>query len=293
MQTTIASDFEIIAQGFKFIEAPRISPQGDIWFSDLIAGGVYRKRVDHDIELMLPGRSWVGGLLLDESGAVLCGGRGGIVILDPQTGRTRELLSQIEGQPIIAVNDMEGDGRGGFFAGTVDFVSIFENGAKPSAGLFFHMSDQGEVTVLRRDVVASNGIAASPCGRWLYHSETSRGIWRYPLGPSHMPGIGELLITLEDSDGLAVDSMGHLWVACWESGRLARFAADGTWLDALSFPYPHIVSIAFALDDLTNLYITTGGNSDATAAGAVLRIRTKVAGVPGPRTRLRGLEAPV
>lgn len=290
MQTTQVTDFELIAQGFDFVEGPRVSPEGDIWFADLTGTGVFRQRAGHEIESMIPGRQWVGGILFDESGMVLCSGRDGIVALDPDSGKTREILTHIEDRPVIAVNDMEGDGRGGFFAGTIDFVSIMEKGEAPSPGLFFHMSADGTITVLRRDVFASNGIAMSPCGKWLYHSETSRGIWRYPLGPDGMPGDAELLVGLEDSDGLVADEQGNLWLACWSSGKLMQFSADGTCLGVLGFPYPHIVSLAFASDDPSSLVIATGGNADVPQAGAVLKLQVDVPGLPGALTRLKVLE---
>lgn len=291
MQTIQVTDFEVIAQGFEFVEGPRVSPEGDIWFADLTGKGVYRRRRGSDVEEMLPGRQWVGGILFDESGLVLCSGRGGIVALEAETGRTRSLVSSIEGQPVIAVNDMEGDGRGGFYAGTIDFVSALEKGEAPSPGQFFHMAASGEITVLRRDVYASNGIAASPCGKWLYHSETMRGIWRYPRAADGVPGDGELFIEIEDSDGLVVDAEGNLWVACWSTGRLLHYSPERICLKALSFPYPHIVSIDFGASDPSRLVISTGGNANVPQAGAVLELKVDVPGLPGPLTRLKGLEA--
>lgn len=281
--------FEIVAEGHDFIEAPRISAEGEVWFADLTGKGVYRNSPGQATELMLPDRLWVGGIVFDNSGKVLCSGRGGIVALDPATGATREVLTRIEDMPVVAVNDMEGDGRGGLFAGTIDFEAIFETGKKPSPGLFFHLSSDGEVTVLRRDVVASNGIAASPCGTWLYHMETTRGIWRYPLAPDGLPGAGELLVELEDGDGLTLDTAGNLWAACWNTARLRRFAPDGTQTDDLPLPYPHVVSVAFGSHDPDWLYVSTGGNVDAPRSGAVLRMKVDVPGLPGPTTRLRTL----
>lgn len=289
MQAVPATEFEIIAQGYDFIEAPRISPEGDVWFSDLTGRGIYRKRAGRDVETMLPDRQWVGGMVFDESGHVICGGRGGIVALNPRNGEIRSILTEVDGKPVIAVNDMEADGRGGFFAGTIDFVSIMEKGEAPAPGAFFHMSAEGDVTVLRRDVFASNGIAFSPCGKWLYHSETSRGIWRYPLADSGLPGPGDLLVNEEDGDGLAVDRAGNLWLACWSTGRLMHYSPEGKALQALSFPYPHIVSIAFGANDPTSLFIATGGNDEILNAGAVLRKTVEVAGLPGLRSRLCAL----
>ena len=286
MQTEQAAGFEIVADGFDFVEAPRITADGDVWFSDLTGGGIYRKQAGKQVETMHADRQWVGGMVFDQSGHVICGGRGGIIALDPATGRSIDILTEIEGQPIIAVNDMEADGRGGLFAGTIDFVSIMEKGEDPSPGVFFHLSAAGEVTVLRRDVFASNGIAFSPCGQFLYHSETSRGIWRYPLGANGLPEPGQLLVEEEAADGLACDRDGNLWLACWSTGRLNQYSADGTALQALTFPAPHVVSLAFGSNDPNSLYIATGGNEDAPRAGGVLRMPVEIAGLASAQTKL-------
>lgn len=289
MAECIPGPFETLATGFAFVEAPRGAPDGSQWFSDLLGGSVHRRDRDGSVRTVLTGRNWVGGIVHDASGHVLCSGRGGIVALDPATGATRDVLTEIDGQPIIAVNDMEADGRGGLFGGTIDFAAIMERGEAPSPGHLFHMDAGGKVTVLRRDVFASNGLAFSPCGRWLYHSETSRGVWRYPL-ENGLAGAGELIIPLDDSDGLVADSAGGLWVACWETGRLLHFTADGEQTRCLSTDAPHIVSLAFEPNDPHALLVTTGGNADVTGAGALLRLRVDVPGVADHRTRLAMLE---
>lgn len=281
---------ETLAEGFEFVEAPRVSPEGDVWFSDLTGGGVFRKRPGQKVETMLQGRLWVGGIVFDNSGKVLCSGKGGIIALDPETGAVTTVLDTLEGKPIIAVNDMEGDGRGGFFAGTIDFDAILARGETPEPGQFFHMDVAGRITILRRDVFATNGIALSPCGRWLYHSETSKGVWRYPMSDDGLPGDGILLASLDDSDGLALDAEGCLWVACWASGTLVRISADGERLGTFSYGFPHLVSLAFDSVDACRLYVSTGGNAEAPAKGGVIAVNLDVEGLCGAPTSLDMLE---
>ena len=284
------SDFEQLATGFTFCEAPRAMPDGSVWFSDLMAGSVHRRDRDGSVRTMLAGRQWVGGIVHDASGAVLCSGRGGIVALDPATGATRVVLDSIEGTPIIAVNDMEADGQGGLYAGTIDFVALFERGEMPGPGLFFHMDAAGAVTVLRRDVLGTNGIALSADGRWLFHSETGRGVWRWRLVAGR-PEAPELFIALDDSDGMVVDQAGGLWVAGWESATLRHFDAQGTQTQVLTTQVPHIISVAVAADDPHALLVTTGGNADVQGAGGLLRVRVDVPGVRDRSTALAMLAA--
>jgi sugar lactone lactonase YvrE len=276
--------FEIVADGFQFAEAPRVDDDDTVCWSDLLGGGYYRKRPGGPVETMLAGRRWIGGAVLDEGGGVVLGGEGGLVLVSD--GQTLPLLEGVAGRPIIAVNDIEGDGRGGLFGGTIDFVSILERGETPQPGLFFHLAPSGTVTVLRDDVAASNGIGFSPDGRWLYHAESTVGIWRWAMGADGLPHTPELLVPADDCDGLAVDIEGGIWVAFWQEAQIRRFRPDGSTDRTITLPFAHLISLAFGGADMRDLYITTGGDEAHPGTGGVVRIRTDIAGLPAAKCRL-------
>lgn len=276
------TDFEMIAECYQFAEAPRADEEGAVYWSDLLGGGYYRRRPGAEIETLVADRIWIGGAVLDQGGGLVIGGRGGIMLVE--RAGTRPLLDSIAGKPIVAVNDIEGDGRGGLFGGTVDFVSILETGETPAPGSFFHLAVNGDVTVLRDDVAVSNGIGFSPDGSRLYHSETTVGIWEWRIDEDGKAGSPRLLIEADDSDGLAVDAEGGIWVAFFKQALVRRFRPDGTAERALSLPFPHVTSLAFGGADRRDLYITTGGNADHPGKGGVIRIRSEMAGLPEART---------
>ena len=141
--------FEVLAGGFQFVEAPRVDDDGTLYFSDLTAGGYYRLRPGFAVETLLPDRRWIGGAVLEHGGSILVSGKGGIVRRDPATGIAAPLLSELGGVPIIAVNDMEADSRGGLFGGTIDFAAVFERGEVPAGGQLFYRSVDGDVRILR------------------------------------------------------------------------------------------------------------------------------------------------
>lgn len=280
---TIDTPFEVIASGFQFVEAPRVDDDGTLYFSDLTGGGFYRRRTASPVETVVPDRMWIGGAVLGADGSIVLSGKGGIARVDPATGESRPVLSQIEGVPIVAVNDIEADGRGGLFGGTIDFAAVFERGEMPSNGQFFHLSGAGELKIIREGLVASNGLGFSPDGRFLYHSESTRGIWRYELGADGMPGAPELFASLGDSDGLVVDSQGCVWVACWQRAQIERYRSDGILDRTIALPFAHVVSLAFGGRDLCDLYVSTGGNATKPGTGGIVRIRSDVAGLPSHR----------
>ena len=43
-------DFEQILDGFTFLEAPRVDDRGNLWFSEVFEGGVYRLSPDGKVE---------------------------------------------------------------------------------------------------------------------------------------------------------------------------------------------------------------------------------------------------
>jgi len=286
VQKSWVEPFVSVASGYSFVEALRAAADGSIYFSDLLGGGFYRVAPGGAVQTIVADRKWIGGTVLDASGAVICSGAGGIIRIDPVTRAVVPLLTEVDGVPIVAVNDIEADARGGIFGGTVDFAALFERGEIPTNGKFFHLSSSGELRVLREGLVVSNGLGFSPDGRRLYHSETTRGIWVYELGEDGLPRSPELFAPLEDSDGLVVDREGAVWIACWKSAKLLRFRADGTLDRTVQLPFAHLVSVSFGGPDMQDLYVATGTDADNPGRGGVVRIRVDVPGLPVFESRI-------
>lgn len=272
--------WRVLADGYGFLEAPRFDPQGWLYFTDLMAGGLYRRDPDGTIRSFLPQRDRIGGVVVNQDGSLVCGGRGGLIRFDPESGEVVPLLSEIAGRPIDSVNDIEADRRGAIYAGTIDFTAILDRGKAPEPGLFFRLAPGGPVEPIRDDVRASNGIAFSPAQDRLYHSETGVGIWVYDLpADGGLPENGRLLIAMEDSDGLVVDAAGALWIARWQKGQVCRCLPDGTIERTIDFPW-QISSLAFGDVDLKTLYLTCGAPKGGEGGAALLRGRVDVPGQP-------------
>ncbi|GAB4145811.1 MAG: hypothetical protein Tsb0016_15920 [Sphingomonadales bacterium] len=276
-------DFEVIATGYQFAEAPRAAADGSVYFSDLFGGGYYRARPNGAVDGLLAGRKYIGGAVLGADGALICSGLGGLIKVGPDSGLSAPVLTHIEGAPIIAINDVEAAADGGIFGGSIDFVSIFETGEKTAPGQFFYLSPQGAVRVLR-EVTVSNGIAFSPDGQIMYHAESTKGVWACPMAADGMPGAPSMFAALEDCDGLAVDVEGGLWVARWQAAELRRYRPDAVLDRCMALPFAHVTSLAFGGPDLTALYVTVGGDQARPGQGGLLRLKADVPGLPVHRT---------
>src|ERR1700709_1544383 len=65
------SDVETLAWGYGLVEGPRAHDQGNLYFSDVHKGGVYRRSPDGTIDVVVPKRRGVGGIAFHADGGLL------------------------------------------------------------------------------------------------------------------------------------------------------------------------------------------------------------------------------
>jgi sugar lactone lactonase YvrE len=278
--------FERLVNDYRFIEAPRVDADGALYFTDLVGGGVHKRLANGSVRQFLGTRRWIGGLVFNQDGGFVCSGLGGLVHFNESTDITRPLLTEIQGKPVIAVNDIYADDRGSIYGGTVDFVSI-ERRSAPSSGVLFRLDPPNTVTILCSEVTVSNGIGLSPDRSCLYHSETSVGIWAYELDANRGVRSRRLFAELPDSDGLAVDVDGGVWVAALNSGKLIRYEPDGRAMQEFDLPVREAVSMTFAGEDMRDLYVAAGGDifDPVQRSAAIYLGRSPVAGQINPKAK--------
>src|SRR5438270_10768127 len=66
---------ERLAYGYGLLEGPRVDAGGNLYFSDVPNGGVYRRALDGTITTAIPKRRGVGGIALHADGGLLVSGR--------------------------------------------------------------------------------------------------------------------------------------------------------------------------------------------------------------------------
>src|SRR5437773_11316560 len=82
--------FETLAYGYGLLEGPRVDAAGNLYFSDVPNGGVYRRAPDGTITTAIPKRRGVGGIALHADGGPIVSGRDSSHVRD---GHTREALA--------------------------------------------------------------------------------------------------------------------------------------------------------------------------------------------------------
>ncbi len=227
-------------------------------------------------------------------GELILAMRDGLFHFDPASGRRQRIAAPPYDPKKLRFNDGKADPQGRFWVGTLHDERL----AKGS--LYCLTLDSLDRIV--DEVANSNGLGWSPDGRTMYWTDTKLStVFAFDFEPGSgdlsrrrvfasfpaKPDNGSLDGYGGRPDGGAVDSEGCYWAACFEGQRLARFAPDGTLLQAVPLPVRCPTMPCFGGDDLRTLYVTTSREKRPEAelaaqpwAGMVLQCRVDVPGLP-------------
>jgi xylono-1,5-lactonase len=269
---------ERVASGYALAEAPIPAPDGGIYFSDVLGGGVYHlSPATGAVETVVAKRRGVGGMALHADGGLVMTGRD---VVHVREGESHTLYSDPE---IPGLNDLTVDPDGHVIVGCLRFRPFA--GEPPVAGEFIHL-DQ---TVVLPGVLWPNGCAFSPDGQTFYGCDYQQG-WVLAVdrtGDGHYGAPRTAVLSPSGAaDGMAVDEDGCLWIALGARATVGRFTPDGHLDTEIRVDADFVASLCFAGQDRRDLYITTTGSvSDPTAKGGVFRTRSPVAGLAVPTAK--------
>lgn len=178
------------------------------------------------------------------------------------------------------MNDGKADAQGQIWCGTMDMAEESDSGSlyRLTPDLVWQQMDAG--------YRVPNGPAFSPCGKWLYHSDTARRIMYRFARTAEGIADRQPFISFTDADGypdgMTVDADGHIWVAHWGGGRISRFTPDGRLDRAIALPARQVTNICFAGPDLDRMFVSSAAiGLDATPCdGGLFEVDCGVHGLP-------------
>jgi len=273
---------ETLAFGFGLIEGPRADQAGNLYFSDVTNGGVFRRRPTDEIETIVPKRRGVGGIALHAEGGIVISGKN---ICHVKDGATRVLFARAD---IPGFNDLYTDAQGRVYTGSMLSNPFGLEDKTRVPGDCFRIDGEGRVTVLYGGVSLTNGIGFSPDGKRIYHCDTARGpvLVHEPAAAGRATPLTPIRVE-GGPDGLAIDAEGGVWVALYQAGAVARFKPDGSPDRRIEVPARAVTSLCFGGADLRDLYVVSADNTDDPARkGSIFRTRSDVAGLPAPFARI-------
>lgn len=246
----------LVGEGYKFAEGPAIAPDGSLYFTDVVAGKIFRWDGKGAPKAVAENTAGGNGLAFDkDSHLYTCQGPGRTVSKVNSDGSLTVYCDKVDGGPLNAPNDLVFDAQGNLF---------FTNPGRETKPTVVRVKPDGTANVVASDQQYPNGIGTSPDGKWLYVCDTAGGskLWRYPLADGDL-GKGEVFVDFGRGgpDGMTVAASGNVYVALNLGAKIAVVSPAGKVLKEYPFPRGAGVSNAcFGGADMKTLFITLGNH---------------------------------
>jgi len=191
-------------------------------------------------------------------GSLLIHFQRGLAVADPSPDQLRWLPLWGIDFSIQRLNDSAVDPAGRLWIGS------YERTLKQPLGELYRIDGSLIAATIDRGFQVSNGIAFSPDGRTIYHTDTHPEghiyAWDYDAATGEVAN-RRLLISFVGRrghpDGCTIDAEGMLWVAELGASQLVRIDPQGRIEREVSLPVSRPTSVAFGGPDLRTLYVTS------------------------------------
>jgi sugar lactone lactonase YvrE len=233
----------------------------------------------------------LGGVAPRQNGKMIIALADGIYDFDPADGALK-LRIKSPLPPHAALHESGCDRQGRMWIGGFDLRRA-EKGVYPKDGAL-HRVDGDRLITFASGITCSNGLAFSPDGRTLYHSDCLTGVvnkWDLDPVTGNISNPRDFIRNPFDQgifDGATVDAEGGYWAAMMLAGALHRYLPDGTLDLKVQLPFQNPTKVAFGGPDLDTLYITTASANygprkpGAEMHGGVYSFKPGFKGLPEP-----------
>ncbi|ARM92333.1 SMP-30/gluconolaconase/LRE domain-containing protein (plasmid) [Rhizobium sp. CIAT894] len=255
---------------------------GTLWFVDILAPAVVRLSASGQIDRFdMPAAIGCLGLCRDHR--IVVGLQTGVHLFDPVSGDIDFLCDPVGRDMNGRLNDGKIGPDGCFWVG-----SISEAKPQVSDAALFRVGADGSTRTVATGLTSSNGLAWSPDGRRMYHSDSRQCFLQAFDFDPETGSLGEgrrLRGFTEDEgrpDGAAIDRDGFYWSAGVSAGRLNRISREGEIVEIYILPIPAPTMPCFGGPDLRTLFVTSL-STDRTGrfeAGTVIAFDLDAEGLP-------------
>ena len=252
-----------------FLEGPSFDRAGNLWFTDIPFGRIFRISTKGYWELVTQYDGWPNGLKIHKDGRIFIADyKRGLLLLDPRTAKIETILETAYSEGFKGLNDLHFASNGDLY-----FTDQGQTGIADPTGRVFRMSANGALTRLCNNVPSPNGITLSTTEKHCYVAATrSQQIWRLPLmadGSISKTGVAiQLSGGAAGPDGIEMDSSNGL-VVCHLGVGVWRFDSNmlPTHLVYSEDPHHHhLANIAYGGPDRKTMYITESLSGDILVA---------------------------
>ena len=279
---------QVLASRNRLGEGPIWNSQEQkLYWVDILDGTFLRWRPGSDAHELFHIGTPIGVMAFRASGGLIMATKKGFATWDEQTQQLEVIANPIADKEHMRFNDGAVDCAGRFWAGTMSM-----NTESSKEGVLYRLDPDRSVHVMETGVSVSNGIGWSPDNTIMYFTDSpQRAIYAYDFdAATGAIANRRIFVHLQDGnavpDGLAVDSEGYIWSACWDGAKINRYAPDGQIEQVIQVPALRTTSCVFGGLELNELYITSAWNGlDGETlerypfSGDIFKLRTDVKGL--------------
>ncbi|MCP8938861.1 SMP-30/gluconolactonase/LRE family protein [Alsobacter sp. SYSU M60028] len=250
----------------RLIDVPLGTGEGPCWaadekalyFVDIPAATLFRLDPATGDLRRFPMPSAIGSFGLAPGGRAVVALRDGVYMYDFATGALTLLARPEPDRPGNRLNDGKVAPDGRFWVGSMD-----DRPEKETVAALHCVDPDGTCRRMEDGLIVSNGLAFSPDGRTLFHSDSRQRFIRaydYDLATGAISNRRHVRTMEEDEgrpDGAACDAEGYYWSAGVSAGCLNRIAPDGTLVRKVMLPVASPTMPCFGGPDLKTLYVTS------------------------------------
>lgn len=208
-----------------------------VWFADCTAGRLFAYAVDHGMRWRFVLPDLIGSIGLCTDGQLVVALRDRVVLFDPPSSAIEHLANIPMPEPSVRLNDGKVGPDRCFWVGSTDTRT-----PKQPVGSLYRVCPDGRVEQKIDGLRCSNGLAWSPDGRILCHSD-SQGpwidAWDFDASSGRIANRRRLATLSEETgrpDGAAFDEAGCYWSAGVSAGCLNCFSVEGKLIRTVHVP---------------------------------------------------------
>ncbi|MEM1103911.1 MAG: SMP-30/gluconolactonase/LRE family protein [Pseudomonadota bacterium] len=274
--------FEILAEGFTFLEAPRWR-DGLLWMSDMFGEAIYKVTPTGSASRVASMLGRPSGLCFAPSGALIAVSMRDRKLYTVNEDGEQSVYADLSELSASDLNDCVIDQIGNIYVG--NFGYDLAAGEPPQPTNLFRVAPNGDIDSVAERLDFPNGCVITPDGETLICAETNghrltaftrnkdgalseRRVWADLR--SHRP------------DGICLDAAGAIWVASLETGEFLRVTEGGQQVKTIKSRSRHAIACALGGQDGRTLFALTYDGKLADVMSGAKRARIEICDVDTP-----------
>ena len=253
---------ETMGAGFKFTEGPVWDRANVLWVSDEKGNQIIKLYPDGHTETMIS--------VIDPDGSTYdrdhrlwstSSGLRAVIELSPDGKSFQVIADQYEGKKLNTPNDIVMGPDGAIYF-TDPIIDLRRDQQQEQPQSVYRLAADHTLTLLTRELLAPNGLAFSPDGKYLYIDDGKlKGIRRYDFHKDGTISGGILFGDMKDPvnrggpDGMKLDKHGRLFVS--GPNGIWVFNSKGEHIGTVQMPHS-MANLAWGGPDYSKLYIAAG-----------------------------------